>query len=55
MLGDVMFAAAGLLANLSMATHAEALALMNAINLAESFGMGRVIFMTDYLPLKQAM
>ena len=55
MLGDVLFSAAGPLANLSTATHAEALALMKAINLAESFGMGRVIFMTDYLTLKQAM
>ena len=55
MLGDVLFAAAGPLANLSTATHAEALALMKAINLVESFGMGRVMFMMDCLPLKQAM
>lgn len=56
MSGEVLFAAAGSLTNLSAATHAQAMALMKAsINLAESFGMGRVIFMTDCLPLKHAI
>lgn len=39
--GDVMCAAAGPLAGVSAPLHAEATALMKAINLAESFGMGR--------------
>ena len=50
-----MFAAAGKLAGLAEAIHAEALALIKAVSLAEEFGMGRVIFSTDCLPLKQAV
>ena len=53
--GDVLFAAAGKLAGLSQAIHAEALAMMKVISLAEGFGMGRVIFCTDYHPLKHAV
>ena len=53
--GDVLCAAAGPLVDVSDPLHAEALALMRTINFAENFGMGRVIFMTDCLPLKQAI
>lgn len=53
--GDVICAAAGSLSNISEALHAELVALMQAVKLAEDFGMGRVSFTTDCLPLKLAM
>jgi ribonuclease HI len=35
--------------------HAETAALTNAMQVAKQMGIGRVIFETDYLNLKQAM
>jgi hypothetical protein len=52
--GTVIFAAAGASHNLSEALHSECIALMKAIMLAESYGMGRVIFSTDCACLKLA-
>ena len=40
---------------LSDAMHAEACAMSNAIQIADQLGMGRVIFETDCLNLKNAM
>lgn len=53
--GDVLFAVAGKIEQVSDALHAEATALLNAINLAEDHGMGCVIFETDCLGLAQAI
>lgn len=53
--GVVFFAAAGRLLAVTNALHAEAIAMFKAIKLAEQFGMGRVIFATDCLNLKQAL
>lgn len=53
--GDVLFAAAGSLMDQSEALHVETTGLLNTTRLAEEFGMGRVIFATDCLPLKQAL
>lgn len=53
--GDVLFAAAGSLANISEPLHAEVAGLLNAITLAENHGMGRVIFETDCSGLQQAV
>lgn len=47
--------AAGSLQNLQDALQAEELVLLKAIQLAEQFGMDRVIFETDCLPIKQAI
>lgn len=38
--GDVLFAAAGQLTDVSDTLHAETMALIHAIHLAENFGMG---------------
>jgi hypothetical protein len=52
--GEVIFAAAGPAMHLSNAMHAEVMALMRAIEFAEQFGMGRVIFATDCASLQHA-
>lgn len=54
-MGDVIFAAAGKLEHISEALHAEACAMIKAIQLAETHGMGRVIVETDSLGLSQAL
>lgn len=53
--GDVTFAASGRLLHQTSALQAETEALIKSIQLAESFGMGRVIFETDCLNLQQAI
>ena len=53
--GDAIFAAAGFIPAASEALHSELLALVNAIPIAESQGIGRAIFSTDCMVLKQAM
>lgn len=50
-----MFATAGRLNSLSDALRAEAEALLNAILVADRLGVGRAIFETDCLILKQAV
>jgi hypothetical protein len=52
---DICFASAGTLQNISTAMHAEVVALVNSIQIAEQMGMGKVVFETDCLNLKQAM
>lgn len=51
---DILFAAAGGRHEFSDALHAEAFALCQAVSLADRLGVGRVIFETDSLVLKQA-
>jgi hypothetical protein len=51
----IQFAAAGPLFMIADAMHAEAMALSNAIQVAEQLGVGRVVFETDCLNLKQAI
>jgi ribonuclease HI len=53
--GDAIFAAAGAIPAASEALHSELMALVNAIPIAESQGMGKIIFSTDCMILKQAM
>lgn len=53
--GDILFAAAGPLSNLSALLQAESNAILKAIDLSENFGMGKVIFETDCLNLKQVV
>ncbi|CAM0877970.1 unnamed protein product [Alopecurus aequalis] len=53
--GDILFSAAGSSQHLTNALHAEAIALLKAIELAEQLGMGRVIFSTDSKCLQQAV
>jgi hypothetical protein len=52
---DVCFAAAGPLEHMRDAFHAEATALSHAIEVAESLGVGRVIFESDCLNLVTAV
>ncbi|VAH41975.1 unnamed protein product [Triticum turgidum subsp. durum] len=52
---DVRFAAAGGKHDCSDALHAETYALLHAISLADRLGVGRVVFETDCLVLKQAV
>lgn len=52
--GEMVLAAAGGLQNMQDVMHAEASALLKAIQVTEHFGMGRVIFQTDCLSLQQA-
>jgi hypothetical protein len=51
----ICVAAAGSLQHMSDAMHAEATALSHAMQIAEQLGIGRVIFETDCLNLKQSM
>uniref|UniRef100_A0ACD6AT50 Uncharacterized protein n=1 Tax=Avena sativa TaxID=4498 RepID=A0ACD6AT50_AVESA len=51
----VRFAAAGRIANASDALHAETFALLKAVEVADDLGVGRVVFETDCLVLKQAL
>jgi ribonuclease HI len=51
---EVCVAVAGIL-TWPTAMHAETAALTNATQVAKQMGIGRVIFETDYLNLKQAM
>lgn len=53
--GDVVIAAAGKLVNMASALQAEAEAMLKAIRMAESYGMGRVYFETDCINLQQAI
>ena len=52
---DVRFAADGARLDLNNALHAERIALLEAVTLADRLGVGRVIFETDCLVLQQAM
>lgn len=52
---DIQFAAAGSVNHLTSALHAETVALMEAVKLADQLGIGRVIFETDSLSLQQAI
>ncbi|XBI10215.1 hypothetical protein VPH35_137542 [Triticum aestivum] len=52
---DIRFAAAGAQHDLQSALQAEAVALSKAVTLADRLGVGRVIFETDCMVLKQAM
>lgn len=53
--GGVVFAATGALYNQGSALHAETEAFLQAIRIAEQYGMGHVIFETDCLALQQAL
>jgi ribonuclease HI len=53
--GEPVFAVAGRVNAASEALQSELLALVNVIPVAENLGIGRVVFSTDYLVLKQAM
>lgn len=52
---DIRFLAAGAASDLTDALHAETTALCNAVQLADQLGVGRVLFKTDSLMLKQAV
>ena len=52
---DIRFAAAGAHHDLHCALQAEAVALSKAVTLADRLGVGRVIFETDCMVLKQEM
>ena len=52
---DIQFATVGSLHTIRDGLHAETLALSNAMQVAEQFGVGRVIFETDCITLQQAM
>ena len=52
---DVCFAAAGARLDLNNALHAETIALLELVTLADRLGVGRVIFETDCLVLQQAI
>jgi hypothetical protein len=52
---DICFTAAGSLPNVSNAFQAEAMALSNAIDIADNLGVGKVAFETDCINLKNAM
>lgn len=53
--GDILFAAAGPLCNLSEPLQAKSNAFLKAVDLSENFGMGKVIFEIDCLNLKQTV
>jgi ribonuclease HI len=53
--GEPVFAVAGRVNAASEALQSELLALVNVIPVAENLGIGRVVFSTDCLVLKQAM
>jgi ribonuclease HI len=52
---DICFAVAGPLINVTNAFQAEAIALSNAIDVADRLGVGKVTFETDCINLKNAM
>jgi ribonuclease HI len=52
---EIQSAAAGPLTMIIDAMHAEAMALSNAIQVAEQLGVGRVLFETDCSNLRPAM
>ncbi|XP_071680208.1 uncharacterized protein [Lolium perenne] len=54
-MSDIRFAVVGPLTMLMDAFHAEALALSNAIDVAEQLGVERVMFETDYINLRNAL
>jgi hypothetical protein len=52
---DICFAVAGPLINVTNAFQAEAIALSNAIDVADRLGVGKLTFETDCINLKNAM